>query len=369
MLGRALIWIALLLISALVHAIISWRVSDDIQALPPLAEEVEEIEITLRETPPPPPVVEPPPPEDKLDFEEPLELDPPEILIQPQAVTPPPPNVPLTLRASAGGVTGLKLAGRVAALPLGEGMGTAGFGRGIGNGFGDSTSRFAAYVAGLRNSGLDVMFVVDATGSMDWVIDEVKSRIDDITQMIRSLVPIARFGIVAFRDREDPEFVIKDQSLTYSTTKLRRFLSQLKAVGGGDQYEEVHLAVRAAIEDAGWRLGARQIIIVISDAPPRPGKLLNMTKRIEYFVSLGGTLSTLDVSDEANPALIEAKVGRKVNRNLYRNEPLYEFRVMADAGAGDAATLEGDTALTKRLMVLIIGEKFAREMQALIEII
>ena len=49
--------------------------------------------------------------------------------------------------------------------------GGVGRGRGIGNGLGGSTNRFAAYVQSLREAGLDVVFLVDMTGSMIWVLD------------------------------------------------------------------------------------------------------------------------------------------------------------------------------------------------------
>jgi len=364
---RFIIWPVLLGISLIAHAIISWRVGQDIDNARYVTEDVE-IHIVLAD-PPKPKAIERPPPEDTLEFEEEFEIEPPDMLIAPQAVTPPPPDVPLALRADSGGMTGFELTNPVSALPLGEGFGTAGFGRGIGNALGNSSNRFAAYVSGLRNAGLDVVFVIDATGSMSWAIDEVKTRIHDIVQTVRTLVPAARFGLVAFRDRKDPEFVVRSQPLTFSTAKLRRFLDPLEAVGGGDQYEDITEGVAVGIEESGWRAGARRIMIIVGDAPPRPGKLGSLINRIENFAAIGGTVSTLDIGPQANPGLIEAKVGRKVNRALFRGAPLYEFQIMADAGGGDAATLDGDVKITKRLITLIMGERFADEMRALLEVI
>jgi hypothetical protein len=364
---RPIAWLSLFVISFIVHAIISWRIGLDIDN-PRNTAKVVEIHITLADPPKPQPL-ERAPPEDTLEFEEEFEIEPPEMLIAPQAVTPPPPDVPLALRADAGGMTGFELANPISALPLGQGFGTAGFGRGIGNALGNSSNRFAAYVSGLRNAGLDVVFVIDATGSMSWAIDEVKDRIHDIVQTVRTLVPAARFGLVAFRDRTDPEFVVRSQQLTFSTAKLRRFLDPLEAKGGGDQYEDISEGVQAGIEDSGWRAGARRIMIIIGDGPPRPGKLSSLINRIENFAAIGGTVSTLDIGPQANPELIEAQIGRKIDRALYRNSPLYEFQVMADAGGGDAATLDGDVKITKRLITLIMGEQFANEMRALLEVI
>ena len=364
---RPIVWVGLFLISFIAHAIISWRIGQDIDNPVSSGEKVE-IYITIADPPKPKPL-ERPPPEDTLEFEEEFEIEPPDMLIAPQAVTPPPPDMPLELRADAGGMTGFELANPVSALPLGAGFGTAGFGRGIGNALGNSSNRFAAYVSGLRSAGLDVVFVIDATGSMSWAIDEVKDRIHDIVRTVRTLVPAARFGLVAFRDRKDPEFVVRSQRLTFSTAKLRRFLDPLEAIGGGDQYEDITVGVKVGIEESGWRAGARRIMIIVGDAPPRPGKVGELIRRIENFAEVGGTVSTLDIGPQANPGLIESQIGRKVDRALYRNAPLYEFQVMADAGGGDSATLDGDVKITKRLITLIMGERFASEMRALLEVI
>ena len=78
-------WALLLVISLVVHAIISWRVADDITAPLDFSETVE-IRISVAEPPPKPP--EQAPPEDPLEFEEDFEIEPPDTLIAPQAVTP-----------------------------------------------------------------------------------------------------------------------------------------------------------------------------------------------------------------------------------------------------------------------------------------
>ena len=362
-----MIWPVLFGISIITHAIISWRVGQEIDD-PKYAIAPVEIQIALAD-PAPPKHLEDPPPEDALEFEEAFEIEPPDTLIAPQAVAPPPPDAPLTLRAESGGMTGFDLMNPVSVLPLGKGFGTAGFGRGIGNALGNSSNQFAAHVSGLRDAGLDVVFVIDATNSMAWALDEVKSRIHDIAKSVRSLVPITRFGVVAYRDRDDPEFVTRSQPLTFSTAKLRRFLGPLEADGGGDMYEDITQGVDVAIDESGWRTGARRILIVIGDAPPRPDEADALIRRCRSFAMMGGTVSTLDVGPMANPSLVELKKGRKVDRLAYRNRPMNEFIAMADAGGGDAATLEGDVKITKRLITLIMGDQFADEVRALLEVI
>ncbi|MGR8919253.1 MAG: vWA domain-containing protein [Gammaproteobacteria bacterium] len=365
---RLMVWVGLLALSTLVHAVVSWRIGrqiEPIEALPP-PEEVVQI---VMEQPPEELLEKPEPPEEQLEFEEELELEPPEILIAPKAVAPPPPDVSVALKAQSGGFEGIEIESGLAAVPLSEGSGIGGFKTGIGNGLGDGTARFAAYVAGLRASGLDVVFVIDATGSMDWVIEEVKDRIEDISQIVRSLVPIARFGFVAYRDRDDPEFTTRVQPLTYSTAKLYRFLSRLEAKGGGDWFEAVDAGLRSAIEESGWRLGARKLIIVVGDAPMKDDQVNQVVRLVNQFRRAGGTVSTLDVSDQANPHLLEAKVGRRVARALYRSAPMQAFLLIGEAGGGDTATLDGELKLTKRLIKLIMGDQFANEMQALLDVL
>jgi len=405
---RAILWSLLLAASILIHGWSASRVGSEIKASTDALEaqraaaaaKGKQVVIEI-----PADVKEAPPPEQKeteldepLDFEEDFELEPPEVLIAPQGVAPLPPDVMLSLKAQAGGagedespveiaiatpsvsVAGLIKRTNIPTVGIlsptrttggtggGSGGGTAGFGVGIGNALGGSTNQFAAYIAGMRESGLDVVFVVDATGTMGWVIDEVKDRLRDISTVIRSLVPIARFGVVAFRDKESG-FVTRDQPLTYSTLKVQRFIDDLRAEGGGDIYEAVDEGLRVAIEGSDWRLGARRIIILIGDYPPADEEMDGIVRDVRRFSSSGGVVSALDVSDQSNPAVVEAKVGRKVDRRMYRSDSMLNYRIIADAGGGDSATLEGEVTITRRLITLIMGEQFAREMSALLELI
>ena len=275
----------------------------------------------------------------------------------------------VSLRAQAGGKLGFDVPSPKVAAPLGQGFGAAGFGTGIGNALGNSSNRFAAYVSDLRKNGLDIVFAIDATSSMGWALSEIKGRINDIVRAVRTLVPTARFGFVAYRDRDDPEFNVRMQALTFSTANLSDFLDPLQADGGGDISEDIGAGLAAGIDQSGWRVGARRIIIVVGDAPPREEDFDKVLRLIRRFTAAGGTVSTLDVSPSANPELVELREGAPVDRKFYRGKPMREFLLISDAGNGDAGTLAGDVNITKRLLTLIMGEQFADEMRALFEVI
>ena len=350
--GTAL-WVAAGLISLAVHALLSWRLGNELAPAPLATSEPRVIQM-LEEAVSEPEVME------MLKFEQPLQEPPPELLV-PTRASIVVPDIPATaLRAARGGGPvvigpdpGSLLPGPATEL--------------VGTGLGEGSDQFARYVDDLREAGLDVVFVVDATGSMGWAIDEVKARIADVVDWVRDLVPIARFGIVAYRDAGDPEFEVRAQPLTYSVAKLTRFLGGLSAAGGGDLGEGVLAGLRTGIVDAGWRPAGKRLMILVGDAPPHRDEVAALERLVTGFRAAGGQITTLDVSDEANPALLEARLGRRVNRALYRSAPSYDFQRIAELGGGDAATLDGELRLTRRLVNLIFGQRYAAELALALE--
>ena len=112
---------------------------------------------------------------------------------------------------------------------------------------------FADYIQYLRETGVDVVFVIDATGSMAWVHNRVRERIEALAQYVRNLVPLARFGVIAYRDYQDPDFVIRLSQPSFDIMKARSFMAALDALGGGDVPEAVTEALRQAENTISWR--------------------------------------------------------------------------------------------------------------------
>ncbi len=97
---------------------------------------------------------------------------------------------------------------------------------------------FSRQVQGMRDMGLDIVFIFDATSSMAGFLRQVKFKIANLVTTFKALVPTARVGLVAYRDTGD-DFVTKTQQLTYSTQSLQDFLRDIAPVGGGDREEAV----------------------------------------------------------------------------------------------------------------------------------
>ncbi len=340
-------WLVAFGISLSAHALVTWHVGGELGQAP--APEAQRAKLALFMAPPLPEE-----PLQRLKFERPPEVDPPATLIANRSTLALPPVPSPSLRALRGG----RLPG------VGPGLAVPGPPtQHLGAGLGDGADQFAAYVEELREAGLDVVFLIDATGSMGWALDEVKRRVRDMIEWVRELVPIARFGIVAYRDASDPEFAVRAQSLTYSTAKLTRFLGGFTAAGGGDLGEGILAGMRVAAAEAGWRASGKRLVILIGDAPPHRHEAEELLRLVARFRSRGGQVTALDVSDEANPALLEARLRRKVNRTLYRGSPSYDFMRIAEAGGGDAATLDGDLRLARRVVTLIFGNAFSDDLR------
>ncbi len=128
-------------------------------------------------------------------------------------------------------------------------------------------SGFKSFVEDLRERGLDLVFVIDATASMDKFIVQARAAIDGIIEDVSAVVPDLRIGVVAYRDRKDT-WLTRQVALTDDRYLIHNFLADLEAGEGGDFEEAVDEGLRVAIEDLAWRAGSRRVLVLVGDAPP-----------------------------------------------------------------------------------------------------
>ncbi|GAB4206941.1 MAG: hypothetical protein OHK0022_34600 [Roseiflexaceae bacterium] len=116
---------------------------------------------------------------------------------------------------------------------------------------------------------LDVMFLLDATGSMDDEISRIQQTIDSIAQRIDGFNPrpALRFGLVAYRDRGE-EYVTRVYDFTPDLPAFRTTLLSVQAFGGGDEPEALNEALHAAIQQVNWADDAVRLTFLVADAPP-----------------------------------------------------------------------------------------------------
>ncbi|MCB8983138.1 MAG: VWA domain-containing protein [Ardenticatenaceae bacterium] len=117
---------------------------------------------------------------------------------------------------------------------------------------------------------LDVLFLIDATGSMADEIQQLKDNIRAISAQVDALPsqPDVRFGLVAYRDREDA-FLTQVTDFTPNVETFAAALDQVQADGGGDYPEDLNQALADAIHQPEWRVANTvSLIFLVADAPP-----------------------------------------------------------------------------------------------------
>ncbi len=123
---------------------------------------------------------------------------------------------------------------------------------------------------------LDLVFAIDATGSMKNDIDKLKSEMQPLLTEIFANSPGARIGLLFYRDYGDTfkyrELPVKVFPFTSNFTSFSKNLNSIRIYGkeGGDIPEAVYEAMYASCEFYSWRNTAQKKIILIGDAEPHP---------------------------------------------------------------------------------------------------
>ena len=118
-----------------------------------------------------------------------------------------------------------------------------------------------------ENTPLDILFIMDTTGSMGEEISRLKNTIEIINLNLASLSskPKIRFGMVLYKDRGD-EYVTQVIPLTADLEKFRAELNQVTAGGGGDNPEDLQAALQDSIEKIKWNKDGIRLCYIITDA-------------------------------------------------------------------------------------------------------
>lgn len=120
------------------------------------------------------------------------------------------------------------------------------------------------------SNAVDVVWVVDATGSMSDEIAYLQAELSDVIDKVKDTLPILdiNMGSVFYRDEGD-EYVVRKSPLSKSIKQTIEFIQQQQADGGGDSPEAVEQALDAAINGLDWREDARaRLLFLVLDAPP-----------------------------------------------------------------------------------------------------
>jgi len=195
-------------------------------------------------------------------------------------------------------------------------------------------------LAALPITDLDLVFVMDATGSMRDEMADIQANLLGIVRTLHRLAPTLNVGFVAFKDRTDA-YITRAFPLTpmegVNLARLQSFVEELDAQGGGDPPEPVGQALAEAIAMP-WRDDVQGRIVVIGDAAERPG-------------NWGAALDTAaGFADSGSGAAGRRRVSAIFTGDNRRGREFYER--IAGAGGGDFVAHRGRMIESVMLSIL-----------------
>ena len=117
------------------------------------------------------------------------------------------------------------------------------------------------------NNDIDIMFTVDATGSMGDEIAYLKSELKNIMSRIDTSIEQKRVALTFYRDHGD-QYVTRSFDFESNIDKVKAQLDLQGANGGGDYEEAVEEALRVSLAQS-WNDQARsKLMFLMLDAPP-----------------------------------------------------------------------------------------------------
>lgn len=219
----------------------------------------------------------------------------------------------------------------------------------------DLKGKFGEHIQGMRGQGLDVVMVFDSTGSMQGIIDQVKSQINLMNTYIGALMgDNYRLAMVTYRDEKD-EYTVRIEPFTQDYYKILIFVEGVNAAGGGDIPEAVHEGLRMATRKLKWRKEAKRVVLLFGDAPPHDEDLHKCRNIAARFRRHGGVVHTIFTEEGAREDALDAADRKTVTA----------FRSIARYGGGSFSYLDQESQIVRSLQTLIFGKRFAKDVARL----
>lgn len=211
---------------------------------------------------------------------------------------------------------------------------------------------------------LDLVFLVDATGSMGDEIAKLKASMRAMSQQISQLPgqPDICYGLVAYRDRGDA-FLTRTHDFTDDLGAFQNVLARVQADGGGDTPEALNEALHETVHGMSWRTEAARMVVLVADAPPH----------LDY----GGPQYDVDMQAALAKGIKLFAVGASgldpVGEYIYRQMAQYTagrfvfltYKDAANPGSGPGAQTVHDVGnysvqTLDKLVVKLVGDELAR---------
>jgi Mg-chelatase subunit ChlD len=208
---------------------------------------------------------------------------------------------------------------------------------------------------------MEVVFVLDTTGSMGNLIETAKRKIWSVASELARAKPSPeiRMGLVAFRDRGD-DYVTRVLDLDADLDRVYARLFEFQAGGGGDGPESVNQAIREAVTKISWTKDDKvmKVVFLVGDAPPHMDydQDVPYAKTCEEAVRAGITLNTLRCGGDPATETVWREIA-KLSEGVYASIPQEGSETVATPYDERLAALGGSLGRT----LVAYGPSAARE--------
>ena len=210
---------------------------------------------------------------------------------------------------------------------------------------------------------LDVLFLLDATGSMGDEIDRLKTTIDTVAAQVKGFEsqPDVRFGMTLYRDEGDT-FVTKTFDFTGDIDAFRTALDGVVADGGGDYPEAVEEGLASALSEPTWRDPAStlQLVFLVGDAPPRLDRQVSVEYPAAVIDAVARGIKVFPIasseSDDQAEAVFREIAAATGARFVFLS---YGTQGAATGGSTDISSTDYEELPLDALVVRLIAEEVA----------
>ncbi|MEZ6017556.1 MAG: vWA domain-containing protein [Planctomycetota bacterium] len=258
----------------------------------------------------------------------------------------------------------------------------------------------------LSTAGLEICFAIDATGSMQPLLDTVVTSAQEMSDVLAGFASDLRLATVIYRDLGDmPGGSDVVEPLTKNLAVAYKALGKVVAGGGGDIPEAIDAGLEHALslKDVGWTPAANKLIIVMGDAPAHDDGLtraLDLARQAS--TDLGVRAGSVDQRRklERTGRKVAPRSGEKLEGRPFvvsciaamhargggggggpqqdRNQVASHMRQIAEAGKGTYGELEvgvgedaqasGARQLVQMVVRMSFGSKYDREVQRFLDV-
>jgi len=172
---------------------------------------------------------------------------------------------------------------------------------------------------------VEVVFVLDTTGSMSGLIDTAKEKIWSIASTLASAQPAPelRMGLVAYRDRGD-DYVTRAIDLSSDLDSMYATLMDFRAEGGGDTPESVNQALHDAVHRMSWSHDedTYRVIFLVGDAPPHMDYAndVRYPRTLEAALARGIVVNTVQCGDDPDARREWTRIARLAQGRFFAVE-------------------------------------------------